>query len=45
MRLLAVYTFLQSVQGVRGKVLKYEQWNIDQQSVVSFAGIEFTAAE
>ena len=40
-----VYTFLQSVQGVRGKVLNYEQWNIDQQSVVSFAGIEFTAAE
>ena len=40
-----VYTFLQSVQGVRGEVLKYEQWNIDQQSVVSFAGIEFVEAE
>ena len=40
-----VYTFLQSVRGVRGEVLKYEQWNIDQQSVVSFAGIEFTEAE
>ena len=39
-----LYTFLQSVPGVRGKVLNYEQWNIDQQSVVSFAGMEFTEA-
>ncbi len=37
-----VYTFLRSVRGARGKVLHYEQWNIDQQSVVSFTGMEFT---
>jgi AmmeMemoRadiSam system protein B len=37
-----VYTFLRSVRGVQGKVLNYEQWNIDQQSVVSFTGMEFT---
>ena len=36
-----VYTFLASVKGARGRVLSYEQWNIDEQSVVSFAGIEF----
>ena len=37
-----VYTFLKAVPGARGEVLSYEQWNIDEQSVVSFAGIEFT---
>jgi AmmeMemoRadiSam system protein B len=37
-----VYTFLRSVRGARGKVLNYEQWNIDPQSVVSFTGMEFT---
>lgn len=37
-----VYTFLRAVPGIEGKLLQYEQWNIDQQSVVSFAGIEFT---
>jgi AmmeMemoRadiSam system protein B len=37
-----VYTFLHSIKNVRGKVLHYEQWNIDQQSVVSFTGMEFT---
>ena len=39
-----VYTFLSAVKGVKGKVLKYEQWNIDEASVVSFAGVEFTEA-
>ena len=37
-----VYTFLASVKGVRGRVLSYEQWNIDEQSVVSFTGMDFT---
>jgi AmmeMemoRadiSam system protein B len=37
-----VYTFLRSMRKARGKVLNYEQWNIDQQSVVSFTGMEFT---
>lgn len=36
-----VYTFLKAVPGARGEVLRYEQWNIDEQSVVSFAGMEF----
>lgn len=36
-----VYTFLQARPGARGRVLHYEQWNIDEMSVVSFAGIEF----
>jgi hypothetical protein len=36
-----IYTFLASVKGVRGEVLRYEQWNIDEKSVVSFAGMEF----
>ena len=36
------YTFLKSVPNLRGETLHYEQWNIDQQSVVSFAGMQFT---
>lgn len=36
-----IYTFLRATEKVRGEVLLYEQWNIDQQSVVSFAGVEF----
>jgi len=35
------YTFLKSVPA-RGETLHYEQWNIDEQSVVSFAGMQFT---
>lgn len=35
------YTFLKSVPA-RGETLHYEQWNIDEQSVVSFAGMSFT---
>ncbi len=38
-----LYTFLQTVKGVRGHLLRYEQWNIDEQSVVSFAALEFTS--
>jgi AmmeMemoRadiSam system protein B len=39
-----LYTFLSSVQNaqnIRGEVLRYDQWNIDEQSVVSFAAMEF----
>ncbi|HEY2012097.1 MAG TPA: AmmeMemoRadiSam system protein B [Bryobacteraceae bacterium] len=36
------YTFLKAVPQARGKLLNYEQWNIDEQSVVSFAGMSFT---
>jgi hypothetical protein len=36
-----VYTFMAAVPQARGRVLQYEQWNIDAQSVVSFAGVEF----
>lgn len=39
-----VYTFLQALPAVRGEVLKYEQWNIDESSVVSFTAMEFAAA-
>jgi AmmeMemoRadiSam system protein B len=35
------YTFLKSVPKARGELLRYEQWNIDEQSVVSFAGMAF----
>jgi AmmeMemoRadiSam system protein B len=37
-----LYTFLKALPGTRGELLRYEQWNIDPQSVVSFAGIAFT---
>ena len=40
-----LYAFLSCVDRTQGRVLRYEQWNIDEQSVVSFAGIEFRAAE
>lgn len=36
------YTFLKTVPGARGTTHRYQQWNIDEQSVVSFAGMEFT---
>ena len=35
------YTFLKAVPNARGALRRYEQWNIDEQSVVSFAGISF----
>lgn len=37
-----VYTFLKCVPGVKGKLQRYEQWNIDDQSVVTFAGMSFS---
>jgi hypothetical protein len=36
-----VYTFLNAVPGSRGKLRRYQQWNIDEQSVVSFAAMTF----
>jgi MEMO1 family protein len=36
-----IYTFLKAVPQARGRLRRYQQWNIDEQSVVSFAGMEF----
>jgi AmmeMemoRadiSam system protein B len=36
-----IYTFLRAVPEARGKMLRYDQWNIDEQSVVSFAAMSF----
>jgi MEMO1 family protein len=38
-----LYTFMRALPSARGRVLRYEQWNIDPQSVVSFAGMEFAS--
>lgn len=37
-----LYTFLKAVPQARGNLLRYEHWNIDEQSVVSFGGIAFS---
>jgi MEMO1 family protein len=36
-----IYTFLRVVPQARGTMHRYQQWNIDEQSVVSFAALEF----
>ena len=36
-----IYTFLKAVPEARGQLLHYQQWNIDEESVVSFAGLRF----
>jgi AmmeMemoRadiSam system protein B len=36
------YTFLKAAPDARGELLRYEQWNIDERSVVSFAGMAFS---
>lgn len=36
-----LYTFLKAAPAVRGDVRRYQQWNIDEQSVVSFAALAF----
>ena len=36
-----VYTFMKAVPEARGRLQRYQQWNIDEQSVVSFAGMSF----
>ncbi len=38
-----VYTFLKAIDA-RGSLLHYQQWSIDDSSVVSFAGMQFTSA-
>ena len=37
-----LYTFTSALPAARGSILGYEQWNIDPQSVVSFASLEFS---
>ncbi len=37
-----IYTFLRAVPEARGRLLNYQQWNIDEQSAVSFAALAFT---
>jgi MEMO1 family protein len=37
-----LYTFARTLPRARGRILRYEQWNIDPQSVVSFASLEFS---
>ena len=36
-----LYAFLHAVRPPRGELLRYEQWNIDEASVVTFAGLAF----
>jgi AmmeMemoRadiSam system protein B len=36
-----LYTFLTAVPQARGKLLCYEQWNIDEESVVTFSALAF----
>jgi MEMO1 family protein len=36
-----LYAFLHAVRPPGGELLRYEQWNIDESSVVSFAGLAF----
>ena len=36
------YTFSKALPQARGFLRRYDQWNIDDQSVVSFAGMTFT---
>jgi len=37
-----LYTFLRALPHVRGDVLRYDQWNIDERSVVSFGALAFS---
>ena len=39
-----LYTFLKAAPRARGELLRYQQWNIDERSVVSFAGMAFRTA-
>jgi MEMO1 family protein len=39
-----VYTFLKAVPEARGRLRHYQQWNIDEHSVVTFAGMEFRSS-
>jgi hypothetical protein len=37
-----IYSFMKAVPRAAGTLRRYEQWNIDEKSVVSFAGITFS---
>jgi AmmeMemoRadiSam system protein B len=37
-----LYAFYRAVPGVKAEMLRYGHWNIDEASVVSFAGMRFT---
>jgi hypothetical protein len=37
-----IYTFLRAAPAARGELLHYGQWNIDEESVVTYAGLEFS---
>jgi MEMO1 family protein len=39
-----LYTFLKAAPRAEGKLRRYQQWNIDEQSVVSFAALTFHQA-
>jgi predicted class III extradiol MEMO1 family dioxygenase len=39
-----LYTFLKAVPQARGTLHRYQQWNIDEQSVVSFAALSFRSS-
>jgi MEMO1 family protein len=36
-----LYSFLRACPGTRGRILNYDQWNIDDTSVVTFAALSF----
>jgi AmmeMemoRadiSam system protein B len=38
-----IYTFLRALPQARGELRHYQQWNIDDASVVSFAGLRFSS--
>jgi MEMO1 family protein len=40
-----IYTFLRALPELRGRLLGYEQWNIDEASVVSFGAMSFPEKE
>ena len=39
-----LYTFMKAVPEARGKLHRYEHWQIDEESVVSYGEIEFRTA-
>ena len=39
-----LYTFLKAMPGLHGDLLRYQQWQIDPQSVVSFSALRFEKA-
>jgi len=39
-----IYSFLRALPQARASLLHYQQWNIDERSVVSFAGVRFRSS-